>query len=220
MAKLEHIITQHPRLYHMAEAGSWENIKQRGLCSTTALLSLFEVPEPRRTQIEEQYRPNDEVICRPGYGRATIRNQTPMKTGMLQCALTDMEPSKWYKLLNGKVFFWSTKSRLYGFLTATTHRNRPHDVLTVCTRSLIEQYVDIITLSPINSGTVRHINHRRGSHTFRTIADYRCTDRKYKGERECFAELAVASSVPDIVRHTLSADRWKGTEHQRIIWSR
>ena len=32
-----------PRLYHMAEAGSWPSIKERGLLSTTALLDLFEL---------------------------------------------------------------------------------------------------------------------------------------------------------------------------------
>ena len=36
-------------------------------------------------------------------------------------------------MLNGKVFFWSTESRLISFLQARSHRNRPHDVLTVCT---------------------------------------------------------------------------------------
>ena len=220
MADLEQIIARHPRLYHMAEAGSWESIRRHGLLSTTALLDLFEVGEPSRTHINAQHRPNDEAIGHPAYGRATIRSQTPMPHGKLQTALTDMEPQEWYRMLNGKVFFWSTQSRLYGFLIATAHRDRPHDVLTVCTRSLVEQYKKEITLSPINSGTVRDVRHKRGRGTFQTIADYRCTNRQYEGERECFAELAVEGSVPDIARHTLSVDRWMGSDHQGNIWQR
>ena len=138
-----------------------------------------------------------------------------MPPGKLGLALTDMEPSEWYQLLNGKVFFWSTESRLISFLQARSHRERPHDVLTICTRSLVEQYANEITLSPINSGTVRVPAHRRGSNTFKTIAEYTCRTR-----RECFAELAVEGSVPDMKRHTLSVDRWMGQARQQNIWRR
>ena len=220
MADLEHIIACHPRLYHMAEVGSWDNIRQRGLLSTAALLDLYEVEEPRRSNIKTQYRPKDEVICHSEHGQATIRRQTSMPTDKLRTALTDMKPWEWYKLLNSKVFFWSTRSRLHGFMAATAHKYRPHDVLIVCTRSLIEKYMEEITLSPINSGSVRDVRHTRGSHTLQTIPDYRCTNRQYKRTRECFAELAVEGSVLDLERHTLSVDRWMGANCIENIWHR
>lgn len=209
----------------MAEAGSWENIRQRGLRSTSALLDLFDVPEPRRTQIETQYRRRDCIIRHLEYGCATIRRQTPMPSDKLRAALTDMKPWGWYRLLNSKVFFWPTPSRLNGFLNAAAHRNRPHDVITACTRSLVYQYAHEIELSPINSGTVfipNDPNHQRGSRTFQSIPDYCCPKRHryYKGERECFAELAVQGSVPDIAQHTLSVDRWVGANYQYNIWQR
>ena len=34
-------IARHPRLYHMAEAGSWPQIERGGLLSTSALLDRF-----------------------------------------------------------------------------------------------------------------------------------------------------------------------------------
>ena len=215
MANQEEIITRHPLLYHMAEAGTWENIRRHGLLSTAALLRLFEVSEPQRSAIGSRYRGSREVIRHGDYGCAVIREQTPMPPGKLGLALTDMEPSEWYQLLNGKVFFWSTESRLLSFLQARSHRDRPHDVLTVCARSLVEQYANEITLSPINSGTVRMPTHKRGSDTFRTIAKHTCKTR-----RECFAELAVGGSVPDMKRHTLSVDRWMGPARQQNIWRR
>jgi hypothetical protein len=215
MADQEKIITQHPLLYHMAEGGAWANIRQHGLLSTTALLRLFEVNEPQRSAIGSWYRRSREVVRHSDYGCAAIRDQTPMPPGKLRLALTDMDPSEWYKLLNGKVFFWSTKDRLISFLKARSHRNRPHDVLTICTRSLVEQYANEITLSPINSGTVRMPTHRRGSDTFQPITAYPCRTR-----RECFAELAVEGCVPDMERHTLSVDRWMGEARQQNIWRR
>lgn len=213
LADQERLIVQHPRLYHMAESGAWENIRRHGLLSTTALLKLFNVSEPQRSAIESEHRQTGNLICHPEYGCAAIRDQTPMPPGKLKLALTDMEPSEWYKLLNGKVFFWSTKDRLQKFLQARPHRDRPHDVLTVCTRSLVEQYAAEITLSPINSGTVRSVAHKRGPDTFQKITDYRCRTRG-----ECFAELAVESGVPDIERHTLSVSRWTGNACLKRIW--
>ena len=215
MADQEKIITQHPLLYHMAEEGAWENIQQHGLLSTTALVKLFDVSEPQRSAIGSGYRRSREVIRHSDYGCAAIRDQTPMPPGKLGLALTDMDPSEWYRLLNGKVFFWSTESRLKSFLEARPHRKRTHDVLTVCTRSLVEQHAADITLSPINSGTVRMPTHKRGSKTFRTIADHIC-----KTKHECFAELAVEGIVPDMERHTLSVDRWMGAIQQQNIWQR
>ena len=210
----------------MAEAGAWENIRQYGLLSTEALLNLFEIGEPRRTRINAQYRRKDCDIRHPEYGCAIIRRQTRMPPDKLQTALTDnMNSSEWYRLLNGKVFFWPTQSRLNGFLEATAHMGRCHDVLTVCTRSLAEQYVNEqrtneINLSPINSGTVFRPDHRRGRNTFQRITDYGCTDRLYKGERECFAELAVAGSVLNINQHVLSVDRWVGANCAENIWQK
>lgn len=129
-----------------------------------------------------------------------------------------MEPCEWYRLLNGKVFFWSTPKRLNGFLNAISHRSRPHGVITVCTRSLVYQYERKIELSPINSGTVfipNDPNHQRGSGTFQSIPDY---DRKTSDG--LFAELAVEYNVPDIERHTLSVDSWLGANLKENIWHR
>lgn len=41
----EELANLYPRLYHMAEPGSWESIRRYGLLSTSSLLSLFEITE-------------------------------------------------------------------------------------------------------------------------------------------------------------------------------
>jgi hypothetical protein len=37
------LIGRSPRLYHMAEADTWDSIREHGLLSTSALLDLFEI---------------------------------------------------------------------------------------------------------------------------------------------------------------------------------
>jgi hypothetical protein len=44
----ERLASRYPVLFHMAEDGSWESIRERGLLSTSALLDLFEVEAEER----------------------------------------------------------------------------------------------------------------------------------------------------------------------------
>lgn len=64
--ELDELLHDCPTLYHMAERGSWHSIKEHGLLSTSALLDLYEVPEPRRTEIEATHRPQSVAIDRDG----------------------------------------------------------------------------------------------------------------------------------------------------------
>ena len=223
MVNKDHLIAQHPRLYHMAEPGTWEKIRRHdmGLLSTSELLNQFGVNGPCRSSIESKCRRQNVCIHHPKYGIAVIRDQKPMTPSKLKNVLpATISPEEWYTLLNGKVFFWSTKKRLQSFLEAGSYKNSRHDVLTVCTRSLVEQCEATITLSRINSGTVRSCKHKRGPDTFQTITGHRCRHRKYRGITECFAELTVGNAVLDIVHHTLSVDTWVGATRLENIWSR
>lgn len=47
-----YIAERWPRLFHMAEAGSWPMIREHGLLSTSALLDLFGVVGSNRDVIE------------------------------------------------------------------------------------------------------------------------------------------------------------------------
>jgi len=57
-----YIAVRWPRLYHMAEAGSWSSIRRHGLLSATAFLDLFEVTGPDRDRIEAARRGHPVVI--------------------------------------------------------------------------------------------------------------------------------------------------------------
>ena len=94
-----------PRLYHMAEAGSWESVRRQGLLSTTALLDSFEISGPERDAIEAARRPESVPIQHPVYGTAWIRDNKPINETVLRRTLVGISEPDWYRTLNGRVFF-------------------------------------------------------------------------------------------------------------------
>ena len=75
---VDELCERFPRLYHMAQLGSWPSIQEHGLLSTTALLDLFELRGDERFRIESCHRPESIPIDNSKYGRAVIRDQKPM----------------------------------------------------------------------------------------------------------------------------------------------
>ena len=198
--ELEEFIADSPTLYHMAERGSWESIKERGLLSTSALLDIYPVPEPARGEIERRHRPESVELGRDGLPGAVIRDQIPMSdSGLRRCLPAHLLPEHWYGLLNSKVFFWLSRDRLYRLTGARAYRHREHDVLEVDTRSLVYAHSCNIWLCPMNSGCTKPFSHPRDESVFARIGDYpySCWRRKRpRGERA--VELAVDYSVPDM----------------------
>ena len=212
--ELDELISDCPTLYHMAERGSWEAIKERGLLSTTALLDLYAIAEPDRSAIESEHRPHCIDIEGAHLPRVVIRDQIPMSdSGLVRCLPERLKPADWYRLLNSKVFFWLSEGRLHKLTGAKAYRDREHDVLEVDTRSLVEAYGSAIWLCPINSGCTKPMPHPRDESVFSRIADYpyaHWRQRRSKGERA--VELAVDYSVPDIRAHVRRVIIKRGTD--------
>jgi hypothetical protein len=53
---LEKLFEMYPKLYHMAEAGTWESIQRRGLLSASAVLDLFRLAGDQRNVYEVEHR--------------------------------------------------------------------------------------------------------------------------------------------------------------------
>ena len=169
----DELIAKYPRLYHMAESGTWASIRNHGLLSTVALLDLFEINGDRRAKLLGERRANSEPLEHPLHGCATIRDNKVLQDHLLEkCLLNGLTPRQWYEMLNVRVFFWPTEKRLYGLLTARPYRNRSHCVLEVDTAELVAKYEQQISLSPINSGSTIFNPAKRGLETFRRIKAY------------------------------------------------
>ena len=200
--ELSELLRDCPVLYHMAEQGSWPSIRRHGLLSTSALLDLFGLDEASREAAEARRRPEKLVLALPGLGTAVLRDQKPMDDPSLRRCLQDgLTPEDWYRLLNGKVFFWLTRSRLDRLLNARPYRAETHIVLELDAAALVRAYAPDITLCAINSGATKPFPVARGRDTFLPIARYPYAawrSRRARGER--VVELAVTGGVPDIDR--------------------
>lgn len=216
----EELIKKHPRLWHMAQDGSWPSIAEHGLLSTSALLDLYEITGEQREALERRHRPQSVLIARPGLPGAVVRDQKPMREVALSDCLDDgLTPTDWYLALNQRVFFWPSRERLRGLLGAQAYRGDVQTVLTLDTRSIVEAYGGVIQLSPINSGATIMKVARRGSQTFAPIAEFPLEPiRRRPGHRQAVAEVVVPDRVAPIEEHVLAVHRVKAEDVIEELW--
>ncbi|MEJ5866979.1 hypothetical protein WDV85_04405 [Pseudokineococcus sp. 5B2Z-1] len=194
----DEITDRWPRLFHMAEAGSWPSIQRHGLLSTQALCDLYDVRQPHRDDLLARKRPQSVQLAHPEHGTAWIRDNKPINETVLRRTLAGMDEASWYRTLNSRVFFWLSEQRLAKLHAA--YRGRRHDLLVVSTAKLLVAHGDEVELCPLNSGAV-HAGAvvTRGAETFRRIADYPWEERRRMSRREPVVELTVPYAVRDIV---------------------
>jgi hypothetical protein len=215
------LIAKYPRLFHMAEDGSWPSIKRYGLLSTSALLTLYNYTSNSRELIESKWRSSKITISCEGLDDAVIRDQIPMPPERLrECLPVSMPVNEWYQCINERVFFWVTWQNLKWFLAAKAYIRRPHLVLFVDTSRLLRQYQNQVSLSDINTGSTypkKGQDHPevRSRETFKRISDY---------HYPFVTELTVDHGVNNICDFMLSAGRYiahqKDEEPEKLkhIW--
>lgn len=209
-----------PRLYHMAEAGSWPSIVRHGLLSTSALLDLFGVRGAERAALELAHRPRSVVITHPEHGSAVVRDQKPMSDKGLRNALGGgLTPRDWYETLNARVFFWLTEERLQRLLNAEAYRTQRQTVLTLDTARLLNRHGGRVQLSHLNTGNTKPFPHPRGPDTFRSLAQYPFDEwKKKRHRRDHVVELTVEYSVPDICELVLQVDEVGAGRPPSVLW--
>lgn len=234
--ELHELLRDHPRLWHMAEAGSWPSIRDHGLLSTSALLDRFGWEGEARDAVEARRRPEKVRLARgPGVLReasgpegpprggewAVVRDNKPLNDRKLARALQDgLTVPDWYRILNARVFLWLSRERLLKLLGAQAYRDEAHDVIEVDSASLVAAHRDRITLSPINSGATGPFAAPRGLSTFRSIEAYPYAERRRINRREPAVELAVLHGVPDLARFARRVVRMRGDQEEGVTWER
>jgi len=196
---------EYPRLYHMAERGSWDSVKRHGLLGTEALLDLFEVRGEQRQRILTQQRTQSVEIIHPLHGRAVIRDQKPLNRSKLEKSLEDCSFEQWLQMLNSRVFFWLTTERLQTLMCAREYCLRSHVVLVLDTQRLATDFSGSITLAPMNTGNTRPFAHKRGLSTFSAMNNYPFEDRLRRGRYYTVVELAVSRGVPNVMDYVIEA---------------
>lgn len=210
-------------LYHMSEKNQWPNIKELGLWSTSALLDICGVTGTKRSKIESQLRRTKVPIEHPNYGVLVIRDQFPMldwpKQGIYLDELLYVPREDWLKFLNSKVFFWVSRYELIKMLCAYKYSGKSQWIITVNTRTLLQQYVDKAYVSDQNSGSL-YSGRKRGPSTFVPLAK--------SPIKSNIIELAIDYGIPNISDFVISVHEWIGKKvnDERVyrevkqIWAR
>jgi hypothetical protein len=211
-AEIKEFLKNCPKLYHMAEQGSWTSIRERGLLSTSAILDLYDVTGQTREDIEDKRRSRSVTVQSENLPNAVVRDQIPMSDKALKkCLLDGLEPRDWYRILNSKVFFWVSKKRLLRLLAAKAYRDKKHDILELDSLNLVADLASSIWLCPINSGSTIMNPRPRGKDTFARIPDYPYAEwSKRRGKTERIVELSVDYSVPNIRKYFTRVVEMKG----------
>lgn len=198
----------YPRLYHMAEVGTWPSIKKRGLLSTSAVLDHLGVKGAARTRYEAEHRP-EKMTVGTDADAIVLRDQKPMPPDRISRALVDgTKPQEWYKFLNGKVFMWAEEERLLTLLSARPYKKLEHDVLTIDTAALVAAYKDQICLCRMNSGNTFPYWHERKVADFMRIEQYPVKPRTGQPEKKV-VEVVVDYAVPDLAKYVVQVRRMK-----------
>lgn len=203
----------YPRLYHIAEDGSWPSIRKHGLLPTRELARLYGASPARVKELTARHRPASVEISHPENGTAVIRDQKPLHPAKLEACLTDMTVEEWLELLNGQVFFWLQEVRMERMLAAPPYKNRPHTILHVDTAALLAAHGDEARLCRINSGATLFKASPRGTDSFKPIADYPHPARRAPSSTGAdVAELAVPGGVPDVAEMVVRVERRQAGE--------
>lgn len=214
---VQNLVALYPRLFHMAEAGTWPSIRQHGLLSTNEVARRSGLDRRALTALRTEHRPDKTTVTIPGVGAIVLRDQKPMEPIRLERALEGgVTAAQWYELINGRVFFWAEEHRLLRLLGARQYRHLEHDVLTVDTASLVNAHADRIRLCHMNSGNTFPMPHARGLDTFMTIADYP-VNRNGKPLKPV-VEVTVLDHVLDFSNHVRIVRSMKGADVLRTIF--
>ncbi|VVN41443.1 hypothetical protein PS664_05445 [Pseudomonas fluorescens] len=214
--QLDILINRYPRLYHMAEAGTWPSIKKHGLLSTIAVLDRYGITGANRLTLEAQHRPC-KVAVGPVGDSIILRDQIPMPPKRLEDALIDgTTPAEWYRLINSKVFMWAEEHRLFNLLNARGYKTLVHDVLTIDTASFVKDYAQKIMLCRMNSGNTFPMPHPRGVQDFMTINNYPAMPNSGAPVKEV-VEVVTDYSIPNIKDYVIQVRSIQGQTVHGVI---
>ena len=212
---LDQLVHRHPRLFHMAAAGTWPSVREHGLLPTRTIVTTSGLPAPEQEQLLGHRRVSSTTVEHPRLGRVVLRDQGPLRLDLLERRLTDMTVPQWLDVLNDRVFFWPDERRLDGLLAARRYRGSEHTVITLDTAGLVRAHEPNVRLSTINSGATLYPNAPpRGSQTF-----LRLSEHPAHGGRP-LAELVVIGGVVDVAAHVVRVERRRGGEVLGVLHER
>lgn len=192
-------------LYHVTDKRNLPGICRRGLLPTVTLLKELGIDKPTIDEITTAARPRDRAVKDSTGETFIITNNKPLLGSILSSVLVDMTAEQWLHSLNSRVFFWPEAFRMNATLIARS-KNSPCCLLKLDANKLAERYYSCMEFSPINTGSVRSTNQRRGSRTFIPAVEY--TPNSWRGlhRSNVIQEVSILSDVYPIQHFLVGVD--------------
>lgn len=203
------LTSRHPRLFHITTPGAWENIRRHGLLSTSKILDLFDIKSAYRDALESQRREKEVPLFHTYYGSWILNDNQPLtEKALTQCLDDSLSPREWLKMLNARVFFWTTEESLQQHLNARLNRQRSREIIVIDTMKLAADYAENMELCPINSGSTIRKPARRGLKTFTPLLRHSFEEwRKLRGKQDNIREITVREGIMNVEKYVLNVYR-------------
>jgi hypothetical protein len=171
---IQDFIKKRPYLYHLTDRSNLPLIlKAKELWSTTAIVTSFLPKKDAYTFLREKREKHTTIF--DGKLNYKIRDQKPILMTVLERSLSEGNAGDFIELLNKRVFWWPTLSRLNRHYN--TYANEKPVILRVKTDEIFE-INDNIEFCHLNSGATRcHPKYQgnaptRGKNSFLSIENY------------------------------------------------
>lgn len=156
----------------------------------------------RRRNLMTGRRIDRVPLDHPAYGHIVINDNRPLSVAKLAKVLDDgLSPADWLRMLNERVFFFTSKKPLETLQGAQLNRGEAKDLIEVDTLALATRYWNAMEIVPFNSGNTNYAAARRGIATF---APLRATSyekwrwRRGRKSPDTIKEVAIRGSVSDL----------------------
>lgn len=188
---LRQLATKFPKLWHVTFAGGWAGIHRN------RLLRAVDVDPTHAASI----RPEPQVVQWDHGGAIVLRDQVRSRTDP-PASLDGVSPSQWWRLINGRVYFFPREADAERLVTAYLSKRRPQEVIKFRTTPALEDVATSVEVATVNAGVFpRHSGPSRGQATFVPLGQFPHT-------QVSAMEITVIERVPVRSRAVISVVRW------------
>ena len=186
----EQFLTRCPSLWHVAPSGAWATIKERGLMTAAQLIDAADLDEEQRSELHEMPR-RHAVPLRVNDADVVLRDQGPLfKADLASLLEPEMTPADWVRLLNRRVYLFTTKAAMQKVLDKYVASDGAQEVISFSPRRLLDAVQFRIELAAQNSGAIaRRSDPYKGRDAFLSIS--RSRDRRP-------AEVTIVDGLDDL----------------------
>jgi len=178
-------------LWHVAPRGAWDSIKVSGLRTAEQLIVSADLDDAKRAELLASPR-REPVALRVDGADVVLRDQGPLlKRNDLNTILGDgLEIADWIRLLNRRVYLFTTPAAMNRMLAKYVVRDGAQDVVVASPLRLLQAVRPRIELTDQNTGAIaRRTGPQKHLDTFQRLSRF---------PNKTPAEVTVVDGISDL----------------------